>query len=410
VTVVVDLLPPNMLGRRFQYAALSADPSLVAAIDYSAGRVVFHNPNDYVDLVSILAEVIVTRHTRRTNNSGQAGWVSIGGVQAPCGSLDLGPSLYGGGQPDTRILEQTIYEAARKRGVPLCYATTRKGGQIPAWTHAALTYASLVVKDGGSVGGTAGRLPSLASATLFSKERTAGRPREAGKVSVSLDSLGLALLGGAVSFMGRERLAEGAMELYLLPDLVSERYWDLSDRLSDAGRSTVARALWIHANTGASLELTVSLEAGVSLARSYRVVRGLVPRDALSVLSSARLYLVTPGRYRPMVRGAIVIGDLLASSYDVRLLGVLEALASRAAAMKGKGSSRAKRVVARCISDLFMLALDPCNQEHAYDCTRSMMALAEDKDVAGAVRELAAIIAGLAPREAARLASRAGCA
>ncbi len=411
MTVVVDLLPPNMLGRRFQYAALSADPSLVANIDYSAGQAVFHSPDDYADLVSILAEAIVARHTRSTKNSGQASVVSIGSVQAPCGSLDPGPSLYKSGQPDTRILEQTIYEVARKRSVPLCYAIKREGGQIPAWTHAALTYVSLVLEAGGPVGGIAGRLPSLASATLFSKERGAWRPRETGKVNVSIDSLGLALLGGAASFMGRERLAEDAVELYLLPDLVSERYWDLSERLSDAGsRSAVARALWIHANTGASFELTVSLEAGVSLARSYRVMSGLVPRQALSVLSSARLYLVTPGSYRPMVRGAIVIGDLLASSYDVRLLSTLEALASKAAALKDKDSSQAKRAVAGCVSDLFMLTLDPCNQEHAYDCTRSLMALAEDKNVPGAVRELAASLARLASREAARLASRAGCA
>ena len=412
MTVVVDLLPPNMLGRRFQYAALSADSSLVAAIDYPAGRAVFYSPDDYVSLVSILAEAIVARHTRRTNNNGQASVVSIGRIQVSCGSLDPGPRLYRSGQPDTRILEDTIYKAARlQRGVPLCYNTTSKGGQIPAWTHAALTYASLVLNAGGPVGRTANRLPSLAIATLFSKQRGAGRPRKTGKVNVSIDSLGLALLGGAASFMGRESLTGSAVELYLLPDLVSKGYWDLSDRLSDAGgRSAVARAFWIHANTGASLELTVSLEAGVSLARSYGVFRGLVPREALSVLSSARLYLISSSGKRPIVRGAIVIGDLLASSYDVHLLRELEAIASRAAAMKGKGSSQAKRAVAECVSDLFMLALDPCNQEHAYNCTRSLMTLAEDKNVPGEVRELAASIAGLAPREAARLASRAGCA
>ena len=70
--------------------------------------------------------------------------------------------------------------------------------------------------------------------------------------------------------------------------------------------------------------------------------------------------------------------DVLAFSFNIELLRQLEKLASNSFTFKGRELDPARRVVVGCVSNLYLLALDPYNYECAYNCIRSMLTLAID--------------------------------
>ncbi len=357
----IKLLPTAYMGRRMQYALLSLSP-LAGDMDRLSYTLLSGEARlSQVEFSTLIYQALgfITNSLRAT----QRGCRGPTLADIDCCSISGGPTLYTSGANDRRILENA--------GLVDCYivreARRGKSGPVIGWTHAAISYAFKVLQGGVEDGERRYDLPMLAKASLFSRSRGYTGTWETRNYKATLHELGTALLGGAIAYLGRQRLSEGgdrgsSIEFYLLPDRPSNEYKALASLASigSLGGNLAARAARL-ARAGVSLEAAISLAFAV-MARMYsNKLSGLNPA---SVAGSARIYMVSTGQ-RPMIRGGIPISPVLYATYTGQTLKRLYNIAA------GPDSSL-KDAAVNCVNKLFLQAQAGPHGDYIVDCARSL--------------------------------------
>ncbi len=358
----IGLLPPAYMGRRMQYALLSLSPIAKDPdrLSYTllSGEARLSTTELKALAMQALGFITASLRANQRNCRGP----TLAGVD--CCSISGGPTLYTSGSNDKKILENAglaechIVKEARGRGKP---------GLTVGWTHAAVSYALKVLEDRVDGGERRYDLPMLAKSSLFSRSRGYTGVWETRNYKVSLHELGTTLLGGAIAYLGRQRVSEGgdrggSIEFYLLPDRPSGEYRALASLASmgSLGGNLAARAARL-ARTGVSLEAAISLAFAVMVDMYRSKLSGLNP--AL-VAGSARVYMVGTGQ-RPMIRGGIPISPAFYQAYTSPTIRRLYNIATNA------GGSL-KDAAVNCINKLFLQAQSGPHGDYILDCARTL--------------------------------------
>ncbi len=386
--VRLELAPPMTLGRRLQYAFLSlflgeGGSSLEITGDYA----IIGSRERFLEKVNESIGLITSSMKWGRTASSECD-VTVSGIN--CCDLDAGPKFYVAGTSD--------YLVASNAGLDICKYRNSKGEYTTAWTHSALSYALKVIEEGGPLGGEKKyAIPILAKSTLFSGVRGAKRV-EVKELYIDIDTLGSILLGGAIAFLGRQKPYSGGnqkpLEFYVIPD-TPNGYYSLMRSIAATGG--------LQANIAAfastlSRELNTSLEVGLMLALARRLYEygRKASEFGRSASASARVFTVTVGKNRPMVRGGLPLSLVMYESYSESTIKLLSALSFTAIKAKGRrgggGEVNLDTVVSNCIEGLYLQTLSPCNGDYVYNCTRDLlMASSTDKldnDTVGMMRAL----------------------
>ncbi|MEB2835839.1 MAG: hypothetical protein GSR80_001080 [Desulfurococcales archaeon] len=364
----LELAPPETLGRRFQLALLSLDPGLYT-LNATAGYAAFTSPDDYVELVE---EALGALRALESESPRKCKPTQVAGID--CCKLHRGPKLYTAGASDYTLL--------RSAGFTRCAYSTSTGKESIAWSHAAVSYAAMVLDSGGPLGGAAKGLPWLAKSTVFGKVRVAGGGRQAGGrrsgSQVSLDTLGSVLLGGAIAFLWSQRVGRDNLEFYLVPDAVHRGYAALRELMVGRGlRDGVAyRAARLASELPVSIEVALALALAVELAEHYKPARELAAYTEVEELERAATVVTVTPQQRPMVRSTIPLTSILYAAYDGTTLREVLALAwaSRGAP---RGLEGLRDAVGGCINAMFLQAMHARDSDHLSGCIRSLAALAD---------------------------------
>ena len=368
----ITLLPKEMFGRRLQYAFLSLGSDDVY-INYEQGYAEFSTPDDYVFLVEKALEQIRTALATQRGPRDCQGPILNG---LSCCHLDGGPKLYGNDKDiKTAIIQSTSFK---------CNYSTPRGDKLAGWTHLAVSYALEVIdKDGPLNEPNSLTVPLLAKASLFSRLRGVGIKTEKKKVKNNIDTLGTVLLGGALSYLGRfnlSRKGQDQAEFFLLPDKPSETYNILREIAALQGLSGNLAAI----ATTIIKEIGVSAEAAISLALAlllYRNKERVEEIGAPTLVYNTKLYTVSPGANRPMVRGGIPLSLIFYQTYSERTLKQLQSLLYLAGTRKLDEQTRKdlQSALATCIHSLYLQAQNPCHGEFMVDCSRIVSSIEPNK-------------------------------
>ncbi len=377
----IRLLPPAYMGRRMQYALLSLSPIAETPDRLSHTLLSGEARLSNAELTTLVREAI--RFIADSLNAAQRNCrgPTLEGVD--CCSISGGPTLYTSGANDRKILE--------KAGLVDCHIV-RKSERTIGWTHAAISYALKVLQGRINDGEPRYDLPMLAKASLFSRSRGYTGTWETKNYKVTLHELGTTLLGGAIAYLGRQRISEGGdrggnIEFYILPDRPSQEYRALASLASagSLGGNLAARAARL-ARTGVSLEAAVSLAFAV-MARMYADrLSGLNP--AL-VAGSARIYMVGTGQ-RPMIRGGLPISPAFHQTYANTTIRRLYNLATNA-------RDSLKDAAVNCVNKLFLQAQAGPYGDYIVDCARSLegaLSSLKDREATGDLAEEARRLLG----------------
>ncbi len=373
----LPLAPPETLGRRFQYAFLSLEPEIVT-LNLEAGYAEFASPSDYVDLVDKAVQRLSTLllPSRQKGCNG----VTIRGID--CCRLHRGPTLYLAGKKYGKARQGDAGLLAYL-GFTSCPAPGKKGAGV-AWNHAALSYADMVLSRGEPLGGSAPDLPWLAKATLFSKARAAGGDVATRMSTLTLDTVGSVLLGGAISFAGSYRLAgkkRGELtEFYLIPDTVTSAYARLRDLMLSKGLTgnVIAQAIRIVNELPVSTEIAIALTLAVELATQYGSASQLSRARLTEVeeLEKAALLVTVNPQQRPMVTAATPLTMILYFTYRDTTLRQLISLARQARQYSNEVEGL-DALAANCVNAAYMQASYPCGADHIAHCIRGLEAAAQ---------------------------------
>lgn len=371
--VRIALLPKEMLGRRFQYAFLSLGIDIIY-INYEQGYAEFNSSEDYVFLVEKALEQIRTSLvTQRAPRDCQG--PILNGLS--CCHLDGGPKLYKHDKDvKTAIMQSTSFK---------CNYSTSSDNRIAKWTHLAVSYALEVINKDSPLNEPKDlTVPLLARASLFSRLRGVGIKTETKKVRNNIDTLGTVLLGGALSFLGRfnlSRKGQDQAEFYLLPDKPSETYNILREIAALQGLSGNLAAIAI----GIIKEIEVSIEAAISLALALLLYRNKERVEAIgapSLVYDTKLYTVSPGANRPMIRGGIPLSLIFYQTYTEKTLKQLQSLLYLAGSQKLDKQTRRdlQSALSTCIHSLYLQAQNPCHGEFMVDCSRIISSIESNKN------------------------------
>jgi len=357
----IRLLPQAYMGRRMQYALLSLSPLADDPDRLSYTLLSGEAKLSRAELTTLVTQAIgfIANSLRAAQRNCRGS--TLAGID--CCSISGGPTLYTSGANDRKILERA--------GLVDCHVVkeAKKGrtGQIIGWTHAAISYAVKVLQS--EVDGERREydLPMLAKASLFSRSRGYTGSWETKNYKATLHELGTTLLGGAIAYLGRQRVSEGgdrggSIEFYLLPDRPSEEYRALASLASmgSLGGNLAARAARL-ARTGVSLEAAISLSFAVMAGMYSSKLSGLNP--AL-VAGSARIYMVGTGQ-RPMIRGGIPISPAFYTTYTSPTIRRLYNIATNA-------GNNLKNAAVNCVNKLFLQAQSGPYGDHIIDCAREL--------------------------------------
>ncbi|MCE4624523.1 MAG: hypothetical protein F7C35_01480 [Desulfurococcales archaeon] len=404
--VKIKLLDPEMLGRRFQYAFISFSER--AYIRPSEGEVEFGSVDDFLDAVEEALKAILDGLTwpvssnRRQKCSDLT--VQVAGYSIVCNRLDRGPRLY-------QLGSKSDFAIIRNAQLDLCKYVTQKCDKTVAWTHAAVSYALKVLEMEGPLNGPPEyEIPWLARATLFSKVRSVRGTVDAKGKLIDVDTLGTILLGGALSYLGSQRLDAGGrgqaseVEFYILPDYPSKEYRVL--RQISAAEGITGN---IAARTVRLLrELTVSFEQALALSIAVAVYRhaGIAQKAGVNIdaaLSSGKLYSVQPGQ-RAQVRVGLPLTNVLLHSYERGTINSLEWFIDEALRQKDKEArNAAKNAASTCLNSLFLQAVSGASGDlYLRDCARDLVAVYNYDKAGNRLKEAARSLLGRLEWEAVR--------
>jgi len=377
----LPLAPPETLGRRFQYALLSIDPRL-SKIKPMDGYAIFNDVSNYIDLVDKALARIRGLQVKQKSSE-----IQIRGID--CSSLHKGPNLYAAGKKQ-KISGKTFfgdYLILTKAGFTVCPYTTGKGITTIAWTHAAVSYADLVLTKGQPLMGVAEDLPWLAKATLFGKIRTASGGQAPPKTRrYSLDVLGSILLGGALSFLWSQRFGDSTVEFYLVPDVVHEGFASLRDLMLQRGlnEGTAAKATWLASEYPVSLEVALAIAIADDLAAKYGSASQLSTLQAAEKLEKAANIMVVTPQKRPMVRSVTPLSTTIYVAYEPT--SISSAMSTARLALQSLGAKKQKKqkelaglrdLIGRCINSMYLQAIHCKWADHLSSCIRGLLAASE---------------------------------
>ena len=358
----------------------------------------FPNRHSYHKAIESAGRYIVRGLAQKRPISGCKSETRIHDVD-PC-MLNPGPQLYAAGGK----YESVIFTNA---GLTT-YSVEVKGKTQVRWTHAALSYAALVAKKGGPIGGGSYEIPWTAKATLFSKMRAPSPGIGRARHSVDIDTLGTILLGGTLSYLGRYRAGAADIEYYLVPEYPSEGYARIRAIASLGGVGVSSTSNLAGIITWLTSNLSVSFEAALATAVAAKVAEAAEDAEKLDregIAGTTRLVTIRP-QQRPMVTGSSPLTLSVALSFNsdtidttLKLAGSIMAQARRNA----EGLQGAEHAVSRCINALFLQSQDPCWTDHLVECVRELDALSTT--ARGPVAGLSAKLKGLLARDYERLVS-----
>ncbi len=183
----IPIYPETLFGYYLQLTTLGLGERVKPV-----SRILVIDSEDYVRLVDKAMNRIV--RLSRVELGAQDSYTKI------CERL-RGPRLYTAGKSDIKILESAGLLGQENRG----------------WCRAAVTYVMKVKENRGPLGGRCSPL-MLHRATVYGKTRGA-TPKDVDRIVAStIDSVGLALIGGLASFLGNVRIRDDFFEYFLVPD------------------------------------------------------------------------------------------------------------------------------------------------------------------------------------------------
>ena len=282
-----------------------------------------------------------------------------------------GPKLYGAGIGDRYILGPG---KGRTKGAGL--HVCGEAQTVASWLDAAKCYLEMVSKRGGPLGSPDGlEVPMLMKLTVFGRSRGPRAPSEV-RLSMDIDSLGLALVGGVVSLVARY----GDREVYIIP---GEAEYSLKwSELVYASFHTVSAA------SGSTFGDLVRELMGLARERGFQASSDVMLQmaayihlsDLLEYISEvgdpyASFYLVTVGSggNRPMGLSAQVVAASsifysLREEVGARLLWAVRASRRLPRTEEVAGVPRA---LAKCLHNLYNYYWSR-SPDHLYECSRNV--------------------------------------
>ncbi len=376
----IKLMPKETFGRRMQYAFLSMAPEDSTVVRYETDIVEFDDVESYVKTVELALEAILG-FLYDEGSQARCRLEPVHGID--CCKLDRGPTLYTSGISDSKIL--------RDAGLDKCMYPAAKGGPRVAWTHAAVSYAVMVLERGEPLRGGDYRAPNLAKASLFTNVRGVGVATESKEIRVDLDAMGTVLLGGAIAFLGSHRLGhDERLEFFLLPDSPTATYSVLRSIM--AGKTTgnlAGRVSRLIRDFNVGFEQALALITASLLYENEEKVSKL---GVGRLSASGRLYTVSPGQrrqkrqkpQRPMIRSGTPLSTLLYEAYEKDTISAFNWFTNAAeAASRSRRDRIDKGVVASCLNYLYLQAQSPCATGFMYDCARILAELSRRNDELG---------------------------
>ncbi|NPA96601.1 MAG: hypothetical protein GXO32_03245 [Crenarchaeota archaeon] len=394
-----------MLGRRFQYAFLSFADNVDVRPDLNIAS--FESKEEFVKTVRLALETILASlmwpETTRKKSKCPPYRLSKIGYELECTRLDRGPNLYQAGK-------KSDYRTLQTAGLNVCKYINQKCQDTVAWIHAAVSYALLVLEKGGPIGGEPEYdILWLARATLFTMIRNVKGAVEAKDKKINIDTLGTVLLGGAISYLGSQKVSDQQLEFYVLPEYVSRAYRALR-QIAAVGGITSNLAAKV---ADLTRNLSVSFEQAVALATAVFTIKyaHIATKLGISIgeaLGSGKLYTIQTGN-RAQVRAGVPLSNLLREAYRGHTLEKLDWFVGEALRQGDKdAASAAKNAASTCIHSLFLQALAGVSGElYLKDCMRDLLAVYEyDKSSRELKRAARSLLSSL-ESEATRIILRA---
>ncbi|MDM7275199.1 MAG: hypothetical protein P3X22_003640 [Thermoprotei archaeon] len=364
----IPLYPETLFGYYLQLTALG-----LGGWTKPVSRVLVIDSEDYVRLVENAMNKIA--YMSRVELGAQGSYTSI------CEWL-RGPKLYTAGKSDIKIL--------RNAGL--------LGQQDKDWCTATVTYVIKVKQNKGPLGIQCSPL-MLHRATAYGKTRGVVL-KDVDKIATStVDSVGLALIGGLASFLGNVKVRDEWLEYLLVPDGSPESLENIDSVLEVfRGTATRARSLVDRINTLTSLRaggLSVDFatlfsailqasEAVESAEGLMGLIRGMLFERYILARSSAG------ARPQVMWMSPLTISQIVENISSKKVVGFLRSLyglASMAPRIRDNFRSEVESVVAECVNTslLYFWTRQP---EFLVICSRGLSIL-DDKAREQALNDVA---------------------
>ncbi|MBP1357881.1 MAG: hypothetical protein JZD40_05270, partial [Sulfolobus sp.] len=255
-------------------------------------------------------------------------------------------------------------------------------------------YADMVINNSRSVSGDKEvNMVQLATVTLFSEKNLRGpinvRRRERKDMTVNFDGLGVVLLGGLLSYLGRytlkqsqekdeeekgeekKRKKSNVYEFLLLPDSYNKAFINLRNvAITTTNNSIASLVRWLIINfSGISYEVALSMALATKLAYEAKTADYLENEGSIS---SAKLYLVLPQEFRPMLVQANPLDLTIAKTYSNDTIKYINEIAIKIASSQREDKQGAVSAVSDCINYMNLQAISPCSTEFLAGCLREL--------------------------------------
>lgn len=354
--VKVPLYPETLFGYYLQLVALG-----LGGWTRPVSRVLVIKSDEYVKLVENAMNAIV--NLSGVELKAQDPYTKI------CEQL-RGPRLYAAGKNDIKILREAGLLEQQDRD----------------WCTAAATYVMKVKGNKGPLGGQCSPL-MLHRATAYGKTRGIALKDIDKIVTSTVDTVGLALIGGLASFLGNVRVGDSLFEYFLVPDGSSESLENVGSVLeifhgvfSKTARSLVDRinALANLKAGGLSMDFATlfsailqTSEAVESAGELMGLIRGMLLERYILARSSVE------ARPQVMWMSPLTISHIVEDISVKKIVGFfrsLYGLASIAPKIRDKFRSEVESAVAECINTslLYFWTRQP---EFLAMCTRTLSIL-----------------------------------
>lgn len=409
MSVVIKLAPIETLGRKMQYAFLSyaLHKHIRVEANYLANEVRI-DEDDFQDLVKEVRDVILKVILKKEEEV-----VTVMGGGDICSfKFDEGPILYSAGMQDKNILS--------KLGLTMCQPAGtanegeegkgKKKKESISWTRAALSYANMVINNSRTVEGNEEvPLIQLATVTLFS-EKNVRTPINFKKkrdvdITVNFDGLGVLLLGGLLSYLGRyslqlsqrqkrseegEKESQEYYEFLLLPDSPNKAFINLRNFAITTSNNNIAYIVqWLVTNlSGISFEVALSIAIATKLANEAKTADFL---ESEGSIFSSKLYLVLPQVLplksrektysRPMLLEATPLDLTIAKTYSNDTIKYINEIAKKVVSSPKQDYDKQQAIsaVSDCINYMSLQTMSPCNSEFLAMCLRELEQIDTEK-------------------------------
>lgn len=371
--VVIKLAPIETLGRKMQYAFLSYAlyKNIRIEANYLADEVVI-DEDDFRDLVKEVKDVIIKAIIMNEEDIDKV----MKGFDICSFKFDEGPKLYTAGRSDIGTLSDL--------GLTMCQQaeTTEEGKKKVAttWTRAALSYANMIINNTRTVEGNKEvPLIQLATVTLFSEKNirtpiNVKRKRNV-NIKVNFDGLGVLLLGALLSYVGRYTLQQSKeyYEFFLFPDSPNKAYMTLRNLAILTSTKNIGYLVhWFVTNlTGISFETALSMAIATRIADDAKTASYLENEGSIS---TSKLYLVLPQKYRPMLLQATPLDLTIAKTYSNNTIKNINNIAKKIVSFPKQDYNKQQAIsaISDCINYMSLQTMSPCNSEFLVGCLREL--------------------------------------